>query len=45
MKIFFVTLLLLAGGSVCLQMWFYLAHLVEERTRPFHERRQTVTEG
>jgi len=39
MKAFFTILLVLASASFGVQLWFYLAHLAEERTRPWHERK------
>ncbi|MFA5516768.1 MAG: hypothetical protein WDA20_10815 [Desulfuromonadales bacterium] len=38
MKAYFIMLLVLVGGCFGLQIWFYLAHIIEKRTRPFHER-------
>ncbi len=38
MKAYFIMLMVLVGGCFALQIWFYLAYLIEERTRPFHER-------
>ncbi len=38
MKTYFLLLFLMVCGCLGLQIWFYLAYLVEERTRPFHER-------
>ena len=39
MKAFFIALLILASAGFGLQIWFYLAHLAQERTRPWHERK------
>ncbi|MBE0596565.1 MAG: hypothetical protein IH614_04785 [Desulfuromonadales bacterium] len=48
MKTYFTVLLILASASFGLQVWFYLAHLATERTRPWYEREEnkaTTTHG
>jgi hypothetical protein len=41
MKAYFFSLLIIVGACFGVQLWFYLGHLVKERTRPFHERQDS----